>query len=543
VIDTTPILTTTTGTGGAYSFNPVKVGAYVATVEMSGLVGDPNPFSQFAVSSGTNAGNINFQLLPPKIYGSGLNLVSFPFDYTTSGPDARSILGLSAGGDNDGNGTVNAADAAIFNNFRMAEWTGTDWSIGASIPVRLGKGYFINAPNTLSVARTGQPWPASTFTIELTPGWNLIGHPFANVLAPTTPAPPIDMSTAMVQNGSQTVSLSQAVANGWVAGSLFEYQGTFGGLSSQYSQTTTMRPWFGYWFRNTTAGRVNLILSYPATRSLNAPLSSLTVTTRAQQEALRVRDLPSRSSMDWRLRLAARQGNLVDVDNSIGVAPGAKEGFDTFDTQKPPAVGIGTSLYLGLEGANETGRSVAFADDVRAPVAGTKTWNFSVTASQSGEVTLFWPNANQLPRGVEPYLTDLANGKRTAIRSAGGYRFTGVAGATHRFRIEVGTPKTTPLAITNTKATSSRSTGSTNYQFSFVTTQEAEVTVEVKTLQGRTVRRLATRAKAGAETRVLWNGRDDSGNSVPHGPYLVGITARDGSGATVHQNIPAMNVR
>jgi hypothetical protein len=528
------------GTGSAtynYIIKSLPAGTYIAVAEKDGLVGDPNPFTNIVVVSAGINRSINFRLLPPKIYPAGLSLISLPYDYSNVT-------------DSNGN-SINAEGNKIFGAtsdlFRVAEWTGTEWRVGNNIPIRLGKGYFVRFDTTTALPRTGQAWPGSTFTIELTPGWNLIGHPFVNPLSPTVPAGEIDINSAQVQDGGQTYTMIQAASNGLVKNVLFSYVGSLG--SSQYIQTNALKPWFGYWIRNISGRTVQLVLTNPATRatttSLTAPFVSASG---ANAVPALVRSLKTGNIMDWRLRLGARSGDSVDADNVIGVSPEAKDGFDNrFDAQKPPMVtmesGETTGVYLSMEAPNETGRSVAFADDIRSAGTGTKTWDVKVEAPVAGEVTVFWPNVSQLPRGVEPILVDLANGKRTALRSTAGYKFYANAGTTHRFRVEVGTPKTLPLDILSVKTAGPTRGKSSTYRFAVLTTQDAEVNLEVKNLQGQTIRRLTTRSVAGKEAMILWDGRAASGNPLPAGPYTVSVTVRDTSGATAQRSIPTVSVR
>jgi hypothetical protein len=524
------------GTGSSaynYSVSKLPAGTYIAVVEKDGLVGDPNPYTNIVVVSGGANRNINFRLLPPKVYASGLNLISLPYDYTNV---------------SDGNGgVINAEGNKIFNTttdsiFNVAEWTGAEWRVGSNIPIRLGKGYFVRFNGSTALPRTGQAWPGSTFTIELTPGWNLIGHPFVNPLSPTVPAGEIDINTAQIQDGGQTYTMLQAANNNLVKNILFSYVGSLG--SSQYIQTTALKPWFGYWIRNISGRTVQLVLTNPSSRASSTSL--VTLPTRSTPTSLR--PLATGTTMDWRLRLGASMTGSVDADNVIGVSPDAKDGFDNrFDTQKPPMVtldsGVASGVYLSMEALNETGRSVAFADDIRAASAGTKTWNVKVDAPVGGDVTLFWPNISQLPRGVEPMLIDLSNGKRVTLRSTSGYRFYATAGTTRRFRIEVGAAKTLPLDILSVKTSTTRAAGGSTYRFGVLTTQDAEVTLEIKSLQGQTIRHLTTRAQAGKDATILWDGRNASGNPLPSGPYTVSVTVTDTNGVIAQRSIPTISVR
>ena len=104
--------------------------------------------------------------------------------------------------------------------------------------------------------------------------------------------------------------------------------------------------------------------------------------------------------------------------------------------------------------------------------------------------------------------------------------------------------KTRPLALTNVKvAGGSRGQFGASYRLSFNATQAADVEVEVQSFGGRTVRRLQTRASGVGETGVVWDGRDGQGATLPAGAYILVLTARDETGATVRQAVPFVSVR
>jgi hypothetical protein len=317
---------------------------------------------------------------------------------------------------------------------------------------------------------------------------------------------------------------------------VYSYTGSEAG--SQYVQGTVLQPWLGYWFRALQPVRLTL----RATGRAAQPLVNKTIT-RAQQEAVQRRSIESRGISDWRLQIAARQGDLLDTDNTIGVAPEAKDGFDhLYDNEKPPLpTSQAPSLYLALQGSDREGRATPFADDVRAAGSGAKVWEFSVEAGGSGDVTLFWPNVNRLPRGLQPVLVDLSTGRRISMRSGGAsYRFAPGGRAQRRFRVEVKPPVSQPLAIVNVKQTRSKGGG---YRFTFTTTQEADVQLEMQTLTGKTVKNFVTRSRASEESGISWDGRAANGASLPVGPYVLSLSARDSEGNRVQARMPVVILR
>jgi Carboxypeptidase regulatory-like domain/FlgD Ig-like domain len=538
---TTAATLTTDGTGYSYNFKTtLSPGQYEVIGDKTGLTTDPTPLPRLTVTTATERQSYNFRMQPAKVYSDGVQLISTPGLYAYTGSSAvttRGIFGITANGDNDGDGTPNTSnDQSVYNLFNVADWTGTEYSVSPDLQIQVGKGYFVKFGAPISVSQVGTALPGSTFTVTLAPGWNLIGHPFVNPTSPNTPAPDLDLYAQgqIQEEGAAAISMTQAVQQGKVRGVLFAYSGSNNG--SQYYQANVMKPWFGYWFRNLTNQPVKLILSYPVSRSVTA---GKTPVTRAQRDAVVTRSIQSRGVTDWRMQLAVKLGNYVDTDNAIGVAPDAKDTFDNKDTEKPSMVVGVPGIYLSLEGVNETGRSASFADVIRAATPGTKTWNFTVESTQSGKATLFIPNADRLPKGLDAIATDMETGKRFAIRSASAYSYQAVANQPHRFRIEVSAAKTRVLAINNLRvAANSRGQLGTSYRVNVAVTQDSDLSLEVKTFGGRTVRQIQTRASGVGETSIVWDGRDSQGANLPAGAYRLVVTAKDSTGATVRREVP-----
>ena len=547
-----PPVTGADGYVANYFIASVLPGTYNAYVSKPGLSGSPAPFANITVTSGNETRNINFRLEPPKVYSDGIQLISVPQDF--SGIPTPSIFGITSGGDNNGDGKTDAADQAIYDAFNVAEWTGSDYNINKNIPLRLGKGYFVKFPITVAVNALGTALTSNTFTIDLLNGWNLIGHPFSSQTNPSDPAAAINLASGDLVTFSYTapttnqqrvnVPLAAAVADGAVQNTAFSYPGS--GSGGGYRQASVLTPWLGYWFRAYVP--VQMTLKYPgagsrAVKASRATGGKFVTITRAMLDQFTPRSIESKGTTDWRLQIAARQGDLTDTDNTVGVAPDAHDAFDNrYDNEKPPLAPNAPGLYLSLTGTNAAGRSVALADDIRSP-GGRKSWTFTVTATQAGEVTVYWPNIGRLPRGVEPTLIDEATGKRTAMRGgSSSFRFTPSGRAEHKFRIEVSPAASMPLDILNLRSGGAgRAVG--GYRFTFTTTRAADVNAEIRTLTGKAVRRINSRAAAGAEASLLWDGRDETGAALPTGPYVLKITVQDEEGAIATRSVTVMTLQ
>jgi hypothetical protein len=547
--------TPTNDNGYLYNFRieSVSPGTYNAYVSKPGLTGSPSPFANVTITTGAETRNVNFNLEPPKIYGQGVQLISVPQDFSAF--DTRTVFGLTPDGDNNGDGVINDVDRQIYDVFNVADWTGTQYQIAPTIPLRLGKGYFTRFGATASVGVVGTPTDTETYTIDLSTGWNLIGHPFSNQANISDPAADISIASSAqttfsytAPNGQQrlNVPLSQAVNDGAVQQVVYSYTGSNSG--GAYIQGGIIKPWFGYWFRAYVP--VQMTLRYPggATRALKASGKGgdkfRSVTT-ADREAIAERRIESKALNDWRIQIAAMQGDLRDTDNAIGIAQDANDAFDNkYDTEKPPMMTQVKALYVSIAGNDATGRATSFADSIKAANGQKKTWEFTVeTTGGNGEVTVYWPNISRLPRGIEPMLVDVATGKRVAMRSVSSFRFAPSGRAQRLFRVEVGPPASLPLDIMNLRSVPSRSLNGVSYRFNFITTRSVEVNAEVKTLTGRTVKRFRTRATGGTETSIVWDGRDERGAQLPPGPYVLSIGARDEEGRLVNRSVPFMSVQ
>jgi hypothetical protein len=536
---------TTASDGYVFNFkiDNVDPGSYNAYVSKPGQTGSPTPFT-LTVTSGTETRNVNFTLQPPKIYGAGVQLISVPQDF--SAIPTRSIFNLTPNGDNDGDGQVTPNDQTVFNAFNVADWTGTAYQISPDLPLRLGKGYFARFGAIAAVNVQGTPVATPTYTIDLSNGWNLIGHPYSSQVNPADPAADIDISSAQqvtysytAPNGQQrsNVSLAQAVADNAAQNVIYSYTGSNAG--GAYVQGALMKPWFGYWFRVFVPMQMTVRYPGAATRAVkvNGKFRSVTI---EERERPVLRNIDSRGLSDWRIQIAAQQGDLRDTDNSVGVASNATDGFDNrYDNEKPPMVQEAPGVYVSVLGTAAGGRSTTFSDNIKSANGQNRTWEFTVeTTGGNREVTVYWPNIARLPRGVEPVLVDETTGKRVAMRGTSSFRFAPTSRAARKFRVEVAPPTSLPLDILNLQPNTTRSMSGASYRFTFMTTRSVDVDAEVKTLTGRTVRRFRTRATGGATTSINWNGRDEANNMIPPGPYVLSITARDERGGIVTRNVP-----
>ncbi len=226
----------------------------------------------------------------------------------------------------------------------------------------------------------------------------------------------------------------------------------------------------------------------------------------------------------------------------LGVSADAKDGDDSRDLPKPPPV---MQDYVSVRIMHEVkdGKSRAFAQDLKAP-GGKKSWEIEVLSDRDGPVALSWPNLSRLPRTVGLTLTDKATGRATALRGSSSKVVNVSANVPSRFVLTADKLATRPLAISNMvmKREGRAQGGGSSYSLQFKTSADAQIEARIITITGKTISTLGgtSRAVAGSNVRMLWNGRAQDGAQLPIGAYQVEVTARDEDGAFVTSKRPVI---
>jgi hypothetical protein len=375
---------------------------------------------------------------------------------------------------------------------------------------------------------------ATPYQLTLSRGWNLIGNPYVyNIPLAFLRIVPLDNNPTL-----RSFSFAQAVAAGYVRGAVF-YLPTSGPKAGTYDFLQNLgdplRPWEGYWLF--ASSRVNLIFSAPTT--IDTAVLGATPTSATGRGAVTTgRALVKNPTTDeWKLQLVARgEGGVLDEATLVGVSRAASDGDDIRDLPKPPP--FRDYVYMAIE---REGASTRFAQDLKTP-GGTRSWDLAVSTDRDGPVTLFWPNTAALPKRLRLRLTDLASGRAVDLRSASSLTVPGSRGATLRYRLTAETGPSRPLAIANVHARPTRA--GANYTVSFSLTSDAVVAGEIRTLGNKLVRSLGGgRSASVGENELHWDGRNQNGDALPAGPYMVQITARGDDGKVVKQKVPLLKLK
>ena len=481
---------------------------------------------------GRNTGDgVNYLVLRPVGAGGGVTTASHSFAVTKLNLVSLPVRPLEP--------TVERALGRSAAEFLLAGWdpiTRTYAAVAPGAPsiglLEPGKGYFLKflgtpgGPLNTSISLTGvAPSTDVDYTVHLAYGWNLIGTPFSQDLDITKTYVKYLENDAIAFTDATGTNATNAPFGSLLAEQVWGLNPETGAYSSTNSLSAD---WRGYWLRVYAPQGVTLLIPGPDTPT-RAVLTRALVPTSDRRP-------------DWAVRLRATLGNRAS-EVAVGAATGATRSFDPrWDIEAPPEVVPGLALALETDAATAGGR---LASDFRsAQDANRGTWPLTLTAAQSGTVSLTWDGLPSVPKTTRLTLVDTASGQRIPLSSRSGWNVSMQAGQTRKFQLVAEVERSQILSIHNvTTRTAGRAAGG-SIHVEYNLTADAEVLMEVTTLSGRSVRRLsAGRGRATERQSVLWNGLTDSGQALPAGGYLITLTARTSDGQSARTLRPIQLIR
>jgi subtilisin family serine protease len=339
-------------------------------------------------------------------------------------------------------------------------------------------------------------------------GWNMIGAPFTY---------PVEWSAVSVQSGGVNYALPDAIANGIISPVLVGYDVQRRDYSYSIAPGGTLQPFNAYWVR---AFRDAVLIVPPrdsgATRSL------------------KVASKPELGT-SWMVQFSAAVAGDRDSQNFIGQAPSAQDGADKIDIPKPPA-GAGHA-YVRFE-AKDAVSTRALAYDLRSARSAQKQeWTAAVTSDRANaDVTLSWGGLQSVPKRSKLMLKDLVTDQTISMQSRASYTYrSGEAGETRRFALVLEPQATAGGLLISNVRTSGGTRAEGGMTVKFLVNQDAEINGAVRSLSGKTIATLAgvTRAQAGGDATLRWNGKAQDGSAIPAGPYVLEVVARATDGSVV----------
>jgi len=365
----------------------------------------------------------------------------------------------------------------------------------------LGRAFWLRTPYPLLLNIAGAPAPGDFLDVPMAPGWNMIGNGFTE---------PLPMTHLSVVIGGTEYDLATSNQNRYTV----DYGWAYDTTASSYRLVSATMP-FGS--TEVARGRGMFFLS-----NVSGYLRMQKPAGAAQLQSS-VSGRLGLGDNGWSLRLVARAGDAADTDNFLGVTPQAES---LNGLVSPPPAEPGVDLYFGeVDGPRRA------ADFVTALGSGHK-WDINVACDLPGtEMELSWPDLSGLPNSLRPVLTDLQTGKSVYLRTATHYSFPSGEGV-RKFTLAVSADGAGLLSVSTLSVLPTPAGGA---EIAFTLSQDAEVSVEVLNIAGRSIRTVqAGRVSPAGANVVVWDGRNNAGSAAPPGSYVVRLRAVAENGQVVN---------
>lgn len=378
-------------------------------------------------------------------------------------------------------------------SWRMFHYqNGTYVEHDSTFSFELGKAFWVISqfPRTIDFGSgiSIQPRP---FTIQLDPGWNQIGLPFAFPVA----------WQDIMQASKDSASIEGP----------FEFLGS-------YNLAETLRPFSGYFvFNNDSTRRVSLKI--PPRSSSGGSTTSL---------------LKISGEQNWSIQIIANCQQARDDFNYLGVHKNALEGKDRLDYVEPPPVGEYVSVYFPHQ--DWGGLASKFTTDFTGDLKEGKIWNLEVESNiASAQIDLTFEGVENLKPSLKVILIDESLNYQQDLREVAHYTIpTGPSGIKKRLKIaiggemfitdEVGRLASIPETFELSQNFPNPFNPSTVIRYGLPKSEK--VTLRIYDLLGREVITLVDGKKQKPGYHLVhWDGRDKFGRNVASGVYIYRIQA------------------
>lgn len=494
----TRVSSAVTASDGSYSIGSLPLGIYDVAATAPEIV--PQQALGKSVTSEQPEVTVDFSAPRLPVLYPGSNLISIPFNFAN--PDLRSVINMPTG--------ASAAAWSPDASGGRYVYLGKDADFP---PVQPGRAYILSQSASSRLPLVQTPGSTSAAGVSLKPGWNLVGWPDLRQ---------VPFSGLGVSVGGQVIPYAEAVRKRIIQGYLWGFDPTARDNVLVHptfpGARRALEPWTGYWVRAYT--ECELVQS--SARSASAA--------------------SGQPNIKWTAQLAVACGSVSDRFNYLGVASDAVNGSANPYRLDAPPTASRRALDLFFTPSYAASPTDRYAVDIRPDSAGKMVWDFTVTTTlPNATVAVSWPDIRLVPPGYNLTLVDLETGRRCYMRTSTCYSFTtGTSGAERKFQVAADPAQFARLSISPL----SQMPAPSGVTISYTLSQDASVSVEVRTFSGTTVRRLAASKPAAAGTSLItWDGKDQAGRAAANGPYLVMISAATGDGQIVRQSRTVTLVR
>ena len=374
-------------------------------------------------------------------------------------------------------------------SWRLLRWQGDQYNEYPNLNDSLarGKGFWLitEGGETFDLDQALSANSRDRVLIELEPGWNQIGNPFA--------------FTIDWDNRALDPRIGLPVG--------------FDGTSFQHQQTS-LKPWQGYFINNLTSDTVNIVLQANAVPS---PLVGKSSTNYIQY------------SLNLSTYLS-EYPEIIDPKTVVGIAREAKEAHDFLDYTTPPPIGDFIQTRIRQDG-------VAYAGNFKPPSDEGQTWDFEVISSVSWTTaSIMMTSSSLLPEGHSIYLLDLDNGAPVMVSDSVFTLSLKESQVARRFRLIIGTEELalelsediplTPVEFDLEQNFPNPFRDRTNIIYHI--DQNTSARIEIYDLVGRKIRTLVNRLHDMGTHSVIWDGQNDASQAVANGVYFYKLHTEHG---------------
>lgn len=355
-----------------------------------------------------------------------------------------------------------------------------------------GQGYFINAIESKVVTLSDPVAPTNTrdnlFTINLTPGWNLIGNPY-----------------------TVTINWDDVIAYNNVGTKVLK-------LTLFTNGTYTENP-------ELLAGVGGFVFANEAVSNLKIPFKGQTSGGRTVREE----EYGDLASGNWLTKLKLSQGELTTEFGGVGMSPDASNSFDGRDGMNPPRF----LDYVEMNFGHPEHFARAFARDV-VQTQNEYEWSFNVTSNQEGLATMSWDNTGFGENAKDLFLMDVNLQQPINMRTVGSYTFNPKQSTD--FKIFYGEDlekKVRPSRVVLGNAFPNPTTSTATIPFTLPESNSAyHVNLEVFDMVGRKVGTVVQGEYAAGFYQAEWNASE----ALTNGLYVYRLTVSSGDTVDILSN-------
>ncbi|MDI6703998.1 MAG: hypothetical protein QME40_04965 [bacterium] len=399
--------------------------------------------------------------------------------------------------------------------YTLLEFVDGNYQLPSS--VELGKGYWLGVNNDTTIDVSGYPVDSDqTISIQLHPGWNLIGCPFLESKL-STDGKLLDWTTSKIERGGEEKGLAEAITALWITtDNLYYWDG------NSYTLSSKMESWKGYWFPSLVDCTLKI-----TPKSKKATGKGLSVSTQGKKGI--------------EARLSVLCNGLRDTA-CIGISESAKDGLDPSDILEPPMPPIEryVDIYFPHQDMSLFKR---FSADVRSITSSSsKIWDFVVETNQANSrVDLTW-DVSEISDDYEIILIDMHTGRELDMRFYPSISY--VSGPNtpdvHRFQVK-GKRLTQPSSLTLFQNYPNPFNPETWIPFELK--DQAHVKINIYSLTGQLIRVLdlgvrkagryisndygADKDNSDGRGAAYWDGKNEDGEDVATGVYFYRLIAGD----------------